>query len=111
MKIGGYDFNVGDEVISVGGIRGKIVDICQCEECANRGLFEPIWKHDDENEVEYITNYDFEFCFPGYHKIGNYTFWPLDKAFIIGQIEDREQNLARLKRQLQTIEELESTGA
>ena len=34
-------FNIGDEVITYDGRKGKIVDICHCEGCKRRGFYEP----------------------------------------------------------------------
>ena len=106
MKISDYVFNVGDEVISVGGIRGTIRYVCDCEKCAERGFFEPEWEHD--NEYEYITKFEATIGFPGYYKIGNYYFNPLDRGYVEREIADHEASIDRLKKQLQVIDEIEA---
>ena len=41
-----YKFNVGDEVITIDGHRGEIIDICECERCQARGFCEPMWENE-----------------------------------------------------------------
>ena len=71
-------FNIGDEVITSDGRKGKIVDICHCEECERRGFYEPKVLYDEYDEVEYITNYDKERNFRDFYKIGNTVFGNAD---------------------------------
>lgn len=110
MKINEYKFNVGDEVITVEGKRGTIVDICECERCQLRGFYEPTWVDDDGN-TSYITGYDAKHDFDGYYKIGKYHF---NKNLRKDKVEERiahyEKTLVGLRKQLKLIEELENEG-
>ena len=75
-------FRVGDEVITSDGRKGKIVDICHCEECERRGFYEPKVLYDEYDEVEYITNDDKECNFRDFYKIGNTIFGNADMSKI-----------------------------
>ena len=106
MKINDFAFNIGDEVITVDGIRGKIVDICECDRCKERGFLEPVWE-DDSGNTSYITKYDMNYGFEGYYKIGNYYFNPLCKSYVEQNITYYNSLLSQLEKQLKLIEELE----
>lgn len=101
-----YKFNIGDEVITIDGIKGTITDICECERCQARGFCEPVWV-DDEYEETFITDVDAKHGFTDYYKIGNYYFNPLRKDLVEKDISRIEALLATRKKQLQLIEELE----
>lgn len=75
-------FNIGDEVITSDGRKGKIVDICHCEECERRGFYEPKVLYDDYGEEEYITNTDKGLNFCDFYKIGNTVFGNADMSKI-----------------------------
>lgn len=109
MNISDYVFNVGDEVITIDGERGYISSICDCERCKERGFFEPVWLDEDGDPCD-ITNVEAEGGFSSYYKIGNYRFNPFNKDGEYGvksQIASVEGWLARLKKRLALIEELE----
>ena len=74
MKDNNYEFRVGDEVETVDGMSGKIVSICHCEKCAERGFFEPLWETTDGKYSDYITVYQANHGFPGYRRIGKYVW-------------------------------------
>lgn len=74
MKDHNYEFRVGDEVETVDGISGKIVSICHCEKCAERGFFEPQWETTDGKYSDYITVYQANHDFPDYRRIGKYVW-------------------------------------
>ena len=75
-------FNIGDEVITSDGRKGKIVDICHCEECERRGFYELKVLYDEDDEAEYITNDDKERNFCDFYKIGNTIFGNADMSKI-----------------------------
>lgn len=77
MQCNNYEFRVGDEVETVDGMVGKIVSICHCEKCAERGFFEPQWETTDGKYSDYITVYQANHGFPGYRRIGKYV-WNCD---------------------------------
>ena len=106
MKPQDYIFNVGDEVITVDGIKGTITHICYCERCQERGFYEPVWEDDDLDD-HYISNYEADFGFHNYYKIGQYRFAPFCKDIVESKIEKHESALTQLRRQLSLIEELE----
>lgn len=74
MKNNNYEFCVGDEVETVDGMVGKIVSICHCEKCAERGFFEPKWETADGKYSDYITVYQANCGFPDYRRIGKYIW-------------------------------------
>ena len=74
MKDNNYEFRVGDEVETVDGMSGKIVSICHCERCAERGFFEPRWETLDGKYSDYITVNQANRGFPYYRRIGKYVW-------------------------------------
>lgn len=74
MKDNNYEFRVGDEVETVDGMAGKIVSICHCERCAERGFFEPRWETLDGKYSDYITVNQANWGFPYYRRIGKYVW-------------------------------------
>ena len=74
MKDNNYEFRVGDEVETVDGMSGKIVSICHCERCAERGFFEPRWETSDGEYSDYITINQANRGFPYYRRIGKYVW-------------------------------------
>lgn len=99
-------FNIGDEVITFEGERGTIVDICDCKHCRKRGFLEPVWE-DEEGNRHWITKYDADYNFQYYYKIGDNRFSEFQKSRVERGIKQYESALAKLKRQLKLIEELE----
>ena len=106
MNVSEYEFNVGDEVITIDGERGRIVDICNCEECRKRGFLEPVWENEDETE-EWITYGEAKCGFKNFYKIGKYYFSPPDRDIVERAIGKYEFILARLRKHLDLIDELE----
>ena len=107
MDIKDYKFDIDDEVITVDGRRGKIVDICDCESCRLRGFSEPIWQPWDSEIEEYITINTAKDNFAGYHQIGKYRFNSFDKAGVQLQISNHEHEICKLNAQLMFIEQQE----
>lgn len=105
MDIKDYKFNVGDKVITTEGVTGKITSICTCEDCTERGFFEPFWVGSDGG-VHCISIYDAKCKFPGYYQIGEYRFHDFDKGEVLLEMGHHEKELMRLKKQLQVIETL-----
>ena len=107
MNITDYKFNVGDEIITTEGVRGKIVYICKCSQCVERGFCEPTWIAENDNNEEYITISDVVSGFHGFYQIGNYRFHDFDKSGIIHNMAYYEKKLKQLKKQLKLIEKIE----
>lgn len=74
MKDKNYEFHVGDEVETADGTIGKIVSICHCERCAERGFFEPRWETPDGKDSDYITVNQVNWGLPLYRRIGKYVW-------------------------------------
>lgn len=115
MKLQDYKFNIGDEVITTIGEIGKIINICDCASCKERGFNELIWVPHGAAITEYITVYDASNGFKGFHKIGDYIFNDFNKQLVLDdikghkdRIEDYEKGLSKLMVQLKTIEETEA---
>lgn len=98
MKNNNYEFHVGDEVETVDGMVGKIVSICHCEKCAERGFFEPKWETADGKYSDYITVYQANCDFPGYHRIGEYV-WDHDtnKETFVKHCEKENKEMKEIK--------------
>lgn len=107
MDIKDYKFNVGDEVITIYGEKGKIVDICECEQCQDRGFCEPVWVEDiDDTQYEhYISNFEAKNGFRDYFKIGKYRFNSFNKDHVLKQISYHEDGIKKYKEGLKVIEE------
>lgn len=108
MKLSDYKFNIGDEVITTDGIKGKIVGICTCGECEKRGFYEPIWRSEDAGYDKYITCWTAESGFAGFYSIGDYRFNEFDKGDVLREMADYEDTLKQLRKQLKVIEEIEA---
>lgn len=83
MNIEDYEFHTDDEVITTDGKKGRIVGICCCSRCQERGFHEPFWICEDTGETYYIDNFVAQEGFDGYYKIGKYIFNDLDKAKVL----------------------------
>lgn len=108
MKPSDYEFAIGDKVVTIYGEEGHIIDICKCKKCVGRGFYEPTWKIDEGGDVGWITIHDAERGFDDFHQIGKYRFnHEFEKTVLHLTIKEKEAELARLKRQLEVIDELE----
>ena len=114
MKPIDYEFAVGDKVVTIYGDVGHIVDICKCEKCLERGFCELTWKLDggiDGIDADWVTIHDAEEGFDEYYQIGKYRFnHEFDREYVRSMISDKEAGVARLKRQLEVMDELEKEG-
>ena len=106
MNISDYKFNIGDEVITSEGERGKITYICECNKCKERAFCEPIWVKDGESEEEYITNYMAQTGFKGFYRIGQYRFDDFCEDILRRKIQDYEDEILRCRKQLLNIKEI-----
>ena len=109
MKNSDYTFNIGDVVVTTEGETGMIVDICKCERCRDRGWYEPMWCNDDTGEIDYITNYQAESGFVGFHRIGKYNFGDFEKSRISDKILKLKDELESLEKRLELIKDLEAS--
>ena len=111
MKVNNYEFEMGDEVITIFGQKGKIIHICDCEECRKRGFCEPVWRMDVGNpRHNYITISDAEQGFNRFFKIGKYHFNDFAKDTLFGEIRRHEREIEDLKKRLEFIDSVEKEG-
>lgn len=103
-----YEFKIGDYVITTDGDHGRIVDICTCDRCKERGFYEPIWISDVTDSAIYISNFEAERGFSNYYQIGEHKFGELDREPVIASIEWFKEQLAQFERQLKFIEAIEN---
>ena len=103
-------FRVGDEVITSDGRKGKIVDICRCEECERRGFYEPKVLYDEYDEAEYITNGDKERNFCDFYKIGNTVFGNADISKIDYDISEYKRLVAVWTKRRKNLLEAMNNG-
>lgn len=108
MNPSDYEFAVGDKVVTIYGDVGHVVYICRCEKCFERGFNELKWVSDNDGDQEWITIFDANRGFDDFYQIGQYRFGhEIDKTVLRLMIKEKESEVARLKKQLEVIEELE----
>lgn len=110
MSISDCVFNVGDEVITIHGERGKITEICHCDLCRERGFFEPTWK-DEYGNTSYVSIYDATEGLPDYYRIGKYRFNEFDRGYVEVCIKRIEENLDYARKRLAFMDEVEKREA
>ena len=108
MNIKDYEFNIGDLVITIEGVKGKITSICTCDRCEERGFYEPFWAGEDDDYERCISKFTAETGFNGFYQIGKYRFNDFDKSEVLREMAYYEDELKRLKRQLKVIEDTEN---
>lgn len=72
-KMDNIEFHEGDFVQRKDGTTGYVESVCHCDECLNRGFFEPTIKYLN-GETEYLTNYDVNNIPKYYIQIGTHIF-------------------------------------
>lgn len=93
-------FNVGDKVITYDGIQGRIVDICHCPICEERGFFEPIIELENGKRVD-ITVYDAKNGCPDYYLIGRQVLGnKIEKEELQQELAEIEARKKLLRKQL-----------
>ena len=98
-------FNIGDEVITADGYVGKIISICECSRCKNRGFYEPIVEWSD-GTVDWITDFEQSNNFRNYYKIGDYVFGNVQFESVKRQIADIKDKLYRLESQRDVLADI-----
>lgn len=98
-------FKVGDEVITDDGRIGKIIDICTCEHCEERGFYEPEVEFDD-GDTEYIEISDKRDGFKSFYKIGNHIFGNIDDNYLLSRIAYLRGELEELELRLNVVRRL-----
>ena len=92
-------FKVGDEVITSTGKIGKITNICNCDQCEERGFYEPTVET-EIGDVIYITDNDKRVNFRSFYKIGDHIYGNIDEDVLLDQIESANQQLVELREQI-----------
>lgn len=67
------EFHIGDKVVNIFGDEGIIENICDCDQCKDRGFLEPKIRYAN-GDFEYITNYVYKNGLENYYIIGNNKF-------------------------------------
>ena len=92
-------FKVGDKVITSTGECGVITDICTCEQCKERGFYEPIIETKVGSSTIYITDNDKRANFRRFYKIGNRVFGNIDEDALLNSIERNQERTKELNEE------------
>ena len=95
-----YGFKVGDEVIISTGKVGKIIDICTCNQCKERGFYEPVVEVEIGNGSIWITDNDKRVGFKSFYKIGDQVFGNLDEDGVLQDISTTKREIRELQEEL-----------
>jgi hypothetical protein len=101
MKIGDYDFRVGDEVVTTRGIRGTITEILDNPDIPSHNHY--IEWRDEFNDLNYIMC---SYGEPDIYRIGKHRFNPLDPRPLLAEITVAEKHLESLNTRLKFVEGL-----
>lgn len=103
-------FKVGDQVITSTGQVGTITDICTCDNCKDRGFYEPTVEVEIGNGSIWITDNDKRVNFRSFYKIGDQVFGNIDEDCVLYNIkhkkeciEEQQKELIELESQLDVI--------
>lgn len=95
-------FKVGDEVITSTGQIGEIISICDCDNCKERGFYEPVIKTEDGEKI-YLTDNDKRENFRSFYKIGDQVFGNIDKDVLLDEIKSTQQQLTELRDKMTNL--------
>lgn len=103
----------GDKVITSDGRVGRVTSLCDCEECAKRGFFEPTYKIKGDPEDHYIMIGQYQAGFPDFYLIGKNFFGnkvsteEMERRIAEQKdvIEREKEKLDALRKQLWTLNE------
>ena len=95
-----YGFKVGDEVITSTGQVGRITDICTCDQCKERGFYEPVVEVEVGNGSIWITDNDKRVGFRSFYKIGDQVFGNLDEDGVLQDISTTKREIRELQEEL-----------
>lgn len=93
-------FKIGDEVITSTGEVGRIIDICTCNKCKERGFYEPTVEVDIGNDAIYITDNDKRNNFSSFYKIGDQVFGNIDEDAVKDSIKSVKDQVKKLQCEL-----------
>jgi hypothetical protein len=104
----------GDKVITADGRVGRVVGVCKCIQCEERGFYEVTWLlNGKQTEFDYITYTDKENGFADFYLIGKNFFGnKISPDEIESRIEEQREvvrteteKLDALRKQLWTLNE------
>ena len=93
-------FKVGDEVITSTGEVGRIIDICTCDRCRERGFYEPTVEVKIGNDAIYITDNDKRNNFSSFYNIGDKVFGNIDEDAVKDSIKSVTNQIYKLQSEL-----------
>lgn len=93
-------FKIGDEVIMSTGEVGRIIDICTCNKCKERGFYEPTVEVEIGNYSIYITDTDKRNGFSSFYKIGDQVFGNIDEDTVKDSIKSTKEEIRKLQLEL-----------
>lgn len=97
-------FKVGDQVITSTGKVGKITDICTCDQCKDRGFYEPVVEVEIGTGSIWITNNDKRVNFRSFYKIGDHIFGNIDEDCVLDDIKRKKEEIYNMNRSLIALE-------
>lgn len=92
-----YKFEIGDIVITSYGEIGKVIDICECEQCAERGFYELVIRYD--GYTDWLMVGEAKAGFPSFYKIGKYVFGNKSLSKLEYDIKCLQDKLAKYRVQ------------
>ena len=103
----------GDKVITADGRVGRVTSVCDCEECAKRGFFEPTYTIKGDPEPHDIMISQYHQGFPDFYLIGKNFFGnkisveEMDRRIAEQRevVRTESEKLDALRKQLWTLNE------
>ena len=93
-------FKVGDQVITSTGEIGYIDWICTCDNCKERGFYEPHVEVEIGVDSIYITDNDKMRGFRSFYKIGDRVFGNIDEDSLDYSIQSKQSQICELQEDL-----------
>ena len=95
-----YTFKVGDTVITSTGEVGHIDWVCTCDQCKERGFYEPHVEVEIGVGSIYITDNDKRTSFRSFYKIGDRVFGNINEDSLKYSIESANSQITELEEDL-----------
>lgn len=103
----------GDKVITADGRVGRVTSVCECEDCAERGFFEPTYMIKGDPVEHYISIGQYRKGFPDFYLIGKNFFGnkistdEMERRISEQRevVEREKEKLDALRKQLWTLNE------
>lgn len=98
------DFKVGDQVITSTGKVGTITSICTCDQCKDRGFYEPTVELEIGDGSIWITDNDKRVNFRSFYKIGDRVFGNIDEECVVNNIKSKKEFIKEQQEELIQLE-------